>query len=130
MDMKETSEKADQYLESFGLVDCQNDYVSTYSGGMAQCLKIARNVAHTEDPVLNEPTTGFDPTYCEILWKEILNHEAGTTIFLTTHYIDEPERFCKHITIVSHGQIVAQGTVPALKALVPTDTVVNIRMSG
>jgi len=60
----------------------------------------------------------------------MLNHEAGTTIFLTTHYIDEPERFCKHITIVNHGQIVAQGTVPALKALVPTDTVVNIRMSG
>ena len=98
---------------------------------MAQRLKIARAMMHTPKILfLDEPTTGLDPNYREILWREMLNlnHEAGTTIFLTTHYMDEPERFCRDISIVNHGEIVAKGTVGELKALVPTSTVVTMRL--
>ncbi len=131
MGKKEAGRKADEYLEKFGLADRQNDYVKSYSGGMAQRLKIARAMMHTPKILfLDEPTTGLDPNYREILWREMLNlnHEAGTTIFLTTHYMDEPERFCRDISIVNHGEIVAKGTVGELKALVPTSTVVTMRL--
>lgn len=132
MSRRDANRKADEYLQKFGLADRQNDYVRSYSGGMAQRLKIARAMMHTPKILfLDEPTTGLDPNYREILWREMLqlNHEAGTTIFLTTHYMDEPERFCRHIAIVNHGQIVAKGTPQQLKALVPTDTIVTMRLS-
>ena len=82
---------------------------------MAQRLKIARAMMHTPKILfLDEPTTGLDPNYREILWREMLNlnREAGTTIFLTTHYMVEPERLARHMVIVNHGQIVAKGTSP------------------
>ncbi len=132
MSRRDANRKADEYLEKFGLQDRQNDYVRSYSGGMAQRLKIARAMMHTPKILfLDEPTTGLDPNYREILWREMLalNREAGTTIFLTTHYMEEPERLAKHMTIVNHGEIVAQGTSAELKALVPTSTIVNLRLS-
>lgn len=132
MDRRSANQKADEYLEKFGLADRQNDYVKSYSGGMAQRLKIARAMMHTPKILfLDEPTTGLDPNYREILWREMLNlnHESGTTIFLTTHYMDEPECFCQHISIVNHGEIVAQGTTDELKRLVPTTTVVTMKLS-
>lgn len=132
MDRAQANKKADEYLEKFGLADRQNDYVSSYSGGMAQRLKIARAMMHTPKILfLDEPTTGLDPNYREILWREMLNlnHEAGTTIFLTTHYMDEPDRFANHIAIVNHGKIVAKGTSSQLKALVPGDTIVSLKLS-
>lgn len=95
----------------------------SYSGGIAQRLKIARAMMHAPKILfLDEPTTGLDPNYREILWREMLNlnREAGTTIFLTTHYMVEPERLARHMVIVNHGQIVAKGTSPEPKALVPT----------
>jgi len=132
MGRREANRKADEYLEKFGLADRQNDYVRTYSGGMAQRLKIARAMMHTPKILfLDEPTTGLDPNYREILWREMLslNREAGTTIFLTTHYMEEPERLAQHMAIVNHGQIVASGTSAELKALVPTSTIVTMRLS-
>ncbi len=132
MGRREANRKADEYLQKFGLADRQNDYVRTYSGGMAQRLKIARAMMHTPKILfLDEPTTGLDPNYREILWREMLslNREAGTTIFLTTHYMEEPERLAQHMAIVNHGQIVASGTSAELKALVPTSTIVTMRLS-
>lgn len=68
----------------------QNDYVRSYSGGMAQHLKIARAIMHNPDILfLDEPTTGLDPSYRSILWEQMLAlNKAGTTIFLTTHYMN------------------------------------------
>ncbi|MCI1667051.1 MAG: ATP-binding cassette domain-containing protein [Olsenella sp.] len=132
MSRRDANAKADERLEKFGLADRQNDYVRSYSGGMAQRLKIARAMMHTPKILfLDEPTTGLDPNYREILWREMLNlnREAGTTIFLTTHYMEEPERLARHMVIVNHGQIVAKGTSPELKALVPTSTIVTMRLS-
>ncbi len=99
---------------------------------MAQRLKIARAMMHTPKILfLDEPTTGLDPNYHETLWREMLslNREAGTTIFLTTHYMEEPERLAQHMAIVNHGQIVASGTSAELKALVPSSTIVTMRLS-
>lgn len=81
MSRRDANKKADEYLEKFGLADRQNDYVRSYSSGMAQRLKIARAMMHTPKILfLDEPTTGLDPNYREILWREMLalNREAGT----------------------------------------------------
>lgn len=130
MDKKDAEEKADEYLESFGLADRQNDYVSTYSGGMAQRLKIARAMMHTPEILfLDEPTTGLDPNYREILWEQMLKlNKQGTTIFLTTHYMEEPERFCENIAIVSHGELKAMGTSDQLKAMIPSRNIVTLKL--
>jgi ABC-2 type transport system ATP-binding protein len=132
MSRRNANRKADEYLEKFGLADRQNDYVRSYSGGMAQRLKIARAMMHTPKILfLDKPTTGLDPNYREILWCEMLtlSRESGTTIFLTTHCMEGPEKLAQHMTIVNHGKIVAQGTSSELKALVPTSTIVTLRLA-
>lgn len=130
MDKKIAEEKADDYLEKFGLADRQNDYVSTYSGGMAQRLKIARAMMHTPDILfLDEPTTGLDPNYREILWEQMLElNRQGTTIFLTTHYMEEPERFCHNIAIVAGGELKAMGTSDELKAMIPSRNIISLKL--
>jgi ABC-2 type transport system permease protein len=77
------NKKANEYLEKFGLADRQNDYVRSYSGGMAQRLKIARTTMHTLDILfLDEPSTGLDQNYRSILWEQMTElNKAGTTIF-------------------------------------------------
>lgn len=131
MDKKLAEKRADMYLEKFGLADRQNDYVSTYSGGMAQRLKIARAMMHQPAILfLDEPTTGLDPNYREILWEQMLElNKQGTTIFLTTHYMEEPERFCKDIAIVSHGELRAMGTSDELKAMIPSRNIVTLKVN-
>lgn len=130
MDKQTAEKKADDYLEKFGLADRQNDYVSTYSGGMAQRLKIARAMMHTPDILfLDEPTTGLDPNYREILWEQMLElNRQGTTIFLTTHYMEEPERFCHNIAIVAGGELKAMGTSDELKAMIPSRNIVSLKL--
>ena len=129
MSASDASLKADELLERFGLADWKNDYVKSFSGGMMQRLKIARAIMHQPEILyLDEPTTGLDPSYREILWKEVLrlNKELGTTVFLTTHYMEEPERFSDRVAIYNKGKINAIGTVDELRKLVPSETIVSI----
>jgi ABC-2 type transport system ATP-binding protein len=132
MDDKVAEKKADEYLEKFGLAEWQNDYVSSFSGGMAQRLKIARAMMHTPSILfLDEPTTGLDPNYREILWEQMLElNKQGTTIFLTTHYMEEPERFCENIAIVNHGELKALGTSEQLKALIPSKNIITLKLDS
>ncbi len=130
MDPVVAKKRADEYLEKFGLAQRQNDYVMSYSGGMAQRLKIARAMMHAPDILfLDEPTTGLDPIYREILWEQMLElNKNGTTIFLTTHYMEEPERFCENIAIVNKGELKAIGTADELKAMIPSKNIVSLKL--
>lgn len=117
---------ADLYLVN----NRQHDCLRSYSGGMAQRLKIARAMMHTPEILyLDEPTTGLDPNYRAILWEQMnaLN-KAGTTIFLTTHYMEEPEKLCDRIAIVNQGELKAIGTSVELKKLVPSNNIVSLKL--
>ena len=117
MDKKEIQEKSEELLNKFGLWDRRKDYVKSYSGGMAQRLKIARAMLHSPEILfLDEPTTGLDPNYRNILWDQMLKmNREGTTIFLTTHYMEEVESFCQHVAIMKKGEMLAYGTVQELE---------------
>ena len=132
MDEATANKRADEYLEKFGLKDRQHDYVRGFSGGMAQRLKIARAIMHNPDILfLDEPTTGLDPSYRTILWEQMLAlNKAGTTIFLTTHYMEEPEQLCDRIAIVDQGELKAIGTADELKALIPTNNIISIKLAA
>lgn len=132
METKTANKKADEYLEKFCLADRQHDYVRSYSGGMAQRLKIARAIIHIPEILfLDEPTTGLDPSYRAILWEQmtVLNKTAGTTIFLTTHYMEEPEQLCQRIAIVDQGELKALGTSAELKEMIPSNNIVSMKLS-
>jgi len=112
-------------LELVALSDRRKDLVSTYSGGMARRLEIARGMLHTPKVLfLDEPTVGLDPQTRALIWDDIqrLRMEEGVTIFLTTHYMDEAE-YAGRIAIIDHGSIIALDTPDVLKASVGTDTV-------
>ena len=133
MSKAEATAKADELLESFGLTDWKNDYVKSFSGGMAQRLKIARALMHQPEILfLDEPTTGLDPAYREILWQHVLrlNTDFNTTVFLTTHYMEEPERFSDRVAVYNKGSIKAIGTVEELRKLVPSQTIISITLDS
>jgi len=112
-------------LDLVALTDRRKDLVSTYSGGMARRLEIARGMLHTPKVLfLDEPTVGLDPQTRALMWEDVmrLRDEEGVTIFLTTHYMDEAE-YADRIAIIDYGSIIALDTPDALKALVGADTV-------
>ena len=107
-----------QLLRLFELWDRRNDQVKRFSGGMKRRLEIARGLLHTPKILfLDEPTLGLDPQTRNQLWTHVknLNQSEGTTVFLTTHYMDEAERVAHRIAIIDHGKIVAQDTPQGLK---------------
>lgn len=133
MSKSDASAKADELLESFGLTDWSNDFVKSFSGGMVQRLKIARAIMHQPEILfLDEPTTGLDPAYREVLWQQVLklNKEFNTTVFLTTHYMEEPERFSDRVAIYNKGKVKAAGTVEELRKLVPSQTIISITLDN
>jgi len=112
-------------LELVALSDRRKDLVSTYSGGMARRLEIARGMLHTPAVLfLDEPTVGLDPQTRMLIWEDIhrLRREEGVTIFLTTHYMDEAEN-AERIAIIDYGTIIALDTPDTLKASIGSDTI-------
>ena len=100
------------------LWDRKNDLVKTFSGGMKRRLEIARGLLHHPKVLfLDEPTVGLDPQTRNHIWKYILqmNKDEGTTIFFTTHYMDEADKVANVIAIIDHGKIIAQGTSKELQ---------------
>ncbi|QIK70596.1 ATP-binding cassette domain-containing protein [Erysipelothrix sp. HDW6C] len=130
MNLADANRKADELLERFGLLEWQHEYVKSFSGGMAQRLKIARAIVHDPDVLfLDEPTTGLDPAYRNILWEQMIAlNKKGTTVFLTTHYMEEPEQFSDRIAIFSNGVIQAIGTTEELKKLTPSKNIITIAL--
>jgi ABC-2 type transport system ATP-binding protein len=111
-------ERSDSLLERVGLTDAADRRVGTYSGGMRRRLDLASSLVH-EPPVLflDEPTTGLDPVSRMAIWREVeaLNRE-GTTVFLTTQYLEEADVLADRVGIIARGRIVTEGTPAALKA--------------
>jgi ABC-2 type transport system ATP-binding protein len=122
---KELGARIERVLKIVDLADRRKDKVSTYSGGMARRLEVARALLHAPDVLfLDEPTVGLDPQTRARLWADIqrLRREEGVTVFMTTHYMDEAE-VADRIAIIDQGRIVALGTPQELKAAVGLDTV-------
>ena len=118
--------RMDQMLEMVDLADRRDKPVMTFSGGMRRRLEIARGLLHSPRVLfLDEPTIGLDPQTRSSIWRYIraLQETEGTTIFMTTHYMDEAE-FCDRIAIMDRGEIVVLDTPEALKAGIGADRVV------
>ncbi len=123
---------ADQLLEQFHLSRWAKASVFALSGGMAQRLMVARAIFHRPAVLfLDEPTAGLDPQSRLALW-EILGelNDAGQTIMLLTHYMEEAERLCDRVAIMDHGRILALDSPAALKQSVGADTIVTVKGEG
>jgi ABC-2 type transport system ATP-binding protein len=117
--------RIEESLQFVDLFDRRKDLTRTFSGGMKRRLEIARGLVHRPDILfLDEPTTGLDPQTRARTWEVLrdLRKRYGTTLFLTTHYMDEAEN-CDRIAIVDHGLIVALDTPAALKQRVGKDQI-------
>ena len=112
--------RAEELLAEFDLVDASDRIAKTYSGGMRRRLDLALSLIATP-PILflDEPTTGLDPRSRITIWDIIKKLMAkGTTILLTTQYLDEADKLADKIAVLDHGKIIAQGTANELKAMV------------
>jgi ABC-2 type transport system ATP-binding protein len=110
-----------QLLERFELVDAAGRIVMTYSGGMRRRLDLAMTLIGAPQIIfLDEPTTGLDPRSRRTMWDIVrgLAHD-GTTVFLTTQYLDEADRLADRVALLDRGRLIAQGTTQELKRLVP-----------
>lgn len=115
------NQTADSLLERFGLSGAANRRAATYSGGMLRRLDIAMSLVGTPAVIfLDEPTTGLDPEARLEVWKTIKELAGGgTTIFLTTQYLEEAEQLADQIAILHDGRIITSGTLEELKKLFP-----------
>jgi ABC-2 type transport system ATP-binding protein len=123
--LKDPGALADDLLRRFSLTDAATRKVSTYSGGMRRRLDIAMSLIGNSPVVfLDEPTAGLDPEARIEVWhtvKELAGY--GTTVLLTTQYLDEAEHLADRIAILHKGRIIANGTLAELKQLLPPTTV-------
>jgi ABC-2 type transport system ATP-binding protein len=112
------STRAEELLELVGLEEAADRLTKTYSGGMKRRLDLASALVHRPDVLfLDEPTTGLDPASRLVVWDEVRRiNERGTTIFLTTQYLEEADQLCRRLAIIDEGRIVREGTPEQLKA--------------
>lgn len=118
--------RTDEMLTLVGLLPRADDLVKTFSGGMKRRLELARGLMHRPEVLfLDEPTLGLDPATREHVWSYIreLRERSGTTVVLTTHYMEEADSLCDRIAIIDHGRIVALDTPKALKSSLGGDLV-------
>jgi ABC-2 type transport system ATP-binding protein len=129
---KERNERADQLLEKFKLTERAQQMVRGFSGGMMQRLSIARAMMHDPQVLfLDEPSAGLDPQTRILLWEIIREyHQAGRTVLLTTHNMEEADALCERLAIVDHGLVIAVGTPGALKATIPGGFVLRLRFGN
>lgn len=120
--LKNPRQVADDLLNRFGLTDAADRSVATYSGGMRRRLDIAMSLVGQPQLIfLDEPTTGLDPEARLEVWKIVKELAAnGTTVFLTTQYLEEAEQIADRIAILHEGKIIANGTLEELKKLFPS----------
>ncbi|MBO2450594.1 ATP-binding cassette domain-containing protein [Actinomadura barringtoniae] len=124
-------DRVTELLERFDLADSADKLASTYSGGMRRKLDLAMTlVAAPQIIFLDEPTTGLDPRSRRTMWQIVRELVAGgTSIFLTTQYLDEADQLADQVAVLDHGRLVAQGTPEELKRRIP-GTHVRLRFTS
>jgi ABC-2 type transport system ATP-binding protein len=128
----ETRKRAEVLIRQLDLGGLDKRFVKTLSGGQRRRLEIALGLVHQPQLVfLDEPTTGLDPQSRSNMWEHIrrLRTDLGTTVFLTTHYLDEADALCDRLFVIDNGVTVASGTPDELKRRVSGD-VVTLRVNG
>ena len=126
LDRDKRKKRINDVLRLVDLVDKKDVLVKTYSGGMKRRLEIARGLMHYPTVLfLDEPTLGLDAQTRRAIWNYIkkMNKEEGTTIFLTTHYMDEAEYLCDRVGIIDHGKILVIDSINSLKNSIGNDVV-------
>lgn len=119
--------RLDHLFELVDIGDAIDHRIATYSGGMKRRLDLAAALVHQPEILfLDEPTTGLDPSSRVAVWDEVrrLNEERGTTIFLTTQYLEEADALAGRVGIIAKGRIVAEGTPGALKRSIGSDVII------
>jgi len=129
MPKTEREARADELLELMALSERAGDYPASFSGGMARRLQIARAMMHNPRVLfLDEATTGLDPQSRLMIWHKVRElNEAGQTIFLTTHYMEEADQLCDRVAIMDHGRILAIDTPANLKTTIPGGNVIELK---
>jgi ABC-2 type transport system ATP-binding protein len=122
----DVARRVDELLVQFDLPEFADRRVRTYSGGQRRRLDVALGIVHSPEVLfLDEPSTGLDPQNRANLWDRIRElRDRGTTVFLTTHYLEEADVLCDRIVIIDRGTVVAEGTPRALKQQVAGDAIV------
>ena len=123
--IKKANRKTDEILENVGLIDHKNSYARTLSGGMRRRLLVAKALVHSPEMlILDEPTAGVDVDLRKSLWNYIKKiNKLGTTICLTTHYLEEAEELCDRITIINNGKVIKNDTKSNLLKIISNKTV-------
>ena len=131
MNKADAQKRAADVLATLDLEEAADRAIGTYSGGMKRRLDVGLGIVHTPAVLfLDEPTTGLDPQARARMWDEIRRlREQGTTVFLTTHYLEEADALADRLAIIDHGEIVADGTADELKRQVAGD-VVTLGVNG
>jgi len=125
-DLPTVSVRAEALMEILDLAEFADRKVKTYSGGQRRRLDVALGIVHEPEVLfLDEPSTGLDPQNRANLWDHVRSlRDRGTTIFLTTHYLEEADALCDRLVIMDHGEIVVEGTPRDLKRQVAGESVV------
>jgi ABC-2 type transport system ATP-binding protein len=115
---RDAGDRAQELLELLELTDAADRLIKGYSGGMKRRLDLASALVHEPEVLfLDEPTTGLDPASRLTVWDEVRRiNERGTTVFLTTQYLEEADQLCDRLAIIDDGRIVREGTPDELKA--------------
>jgi ABC-2 type transport system ATP-binding protein len=131
MSREAAAKRAAELIEMLELEVCADRKAGTYTGGQKRRLDIGLGLVNNPELLfLDEPTTGLDPQSRARVWDEVRRmHDRGTTVFLTTHYLDEADALCDRIAIIDYGKIVAEGTPEELKRAVAGD-VVTLTVAG
>ena len=123
--IRKADRKTNEILENVGLIDQKNSYARTLSGGMRRRLLVAKALVHSPEMlILDEPTAGVDVDLRRSLWTYIKKiNKLGTTICLTTHYLEEAEELCDRITIINNGKVIKDDTKNNLLKIISNKTV-------